>query len=156
MKKLTIILISFIFIFLIGCGTSSSNKILDFVELNKTPEDKIIDNFNLEIDSQKVWNEEEGIYEFTYIEHYADYTLNNVDGSIHIRFEDKTPQYVNFSAEATSENMEQLLSYLVETYSKDYQEIEDYITRWTSSDLIIDYVLTDDNMVEIRWYNENN
>ena len=49
--------------------------------------------------------------------------------------------------------MEQLLSYLIDVYGKDYKEVDDYTTRWTSGNLIIDYVLTEDDTVEVRWYN---
>lgn len=35
---------------------------------------------------------------------------------------------------------------------KDYEKVDDYTTRWTSSDLTIDYVLTDEDSVEVRWY----
>ena len=50
--------------------------------------------------------------------------------------------------------MNKIIDYLVDTYGKNYEEVEDYTTRWTSENLIIDYVLTEDNTVEIRWYNE--
>ena len=153
MKKTTIILLLILVISLVGCG-SSANKILGLIELNKTSEDEIIKNLNLKIDAPKVWDEEKGIFTINYIWHYADYSLNNVSGTIHIRFENDTAQFVNFSSEATSENMEQLLSYLIDNYGENYEKVDDYTTRWTSENLIIDYVLTEDNTVEIRWYNE--
>ena len=153
MKKTTIILLLILVISLVGCG-SSANKILGLIELNKTSEDEIIKNLNLKIDAPKVWDEEKGIFTINYIWHYADYSLNNVSGTIHIRFENETAQFVNFSSEATSENMEQLLSYLIDNYGENYEKVDDYTTRWTSENLIIDYVLTEDNTVEIRWYNE--
>lgn len=154
MKKLVIILMSIMSVLLVGCSSSSSSKILNIVELNKTSEDEIIGSFNLEIESTQTWDETKGIYVYNYIWHYADYTLNNVDGVIRIRFEDETAQFVNYSAEATSENMEQLLSYLVDTYGKNYEKVDGCTTRWTSNNLIIDYVLTDENTIEVRWYNE--
>lgn len=154
MKKIVAILLLMMSILLVGCSSSSSNKILGIVKLNKTPEDEIISNFNLEIESTQVWDETKGILVYNYIWHYADYTLNNTNGTIRIRFEDETAKFVNYSTEATSENMEQLLSYLVDTYGKNYKEVDDYTTRWTSDNLVIDYVLTDENTIEIRWYNE--
>lgn len=154
MKKLVVMLVSIMSILLVGCGSSSSNKILGLIELNKTSEEEIIKNLNLEIEAPEVWDEEKGIFTITYIWHYANYSLNNVDGTIRVRFEDETAKFVNYSAEATSENMEQLLSYLIDTYGKDYEEVDDYTTRWTSNDITIDYVLTDENTVEVRWYNE--
>ena len=153
MKKITIIFLLILVISLVGCSSSSSNKILGLIELNKTSEEEIIKKLNLEIEAPKVWDEEKGIYIITYIWHYADYSLNDVNGTIRVRFEDETAQFVNYSAEATKENMEQLLSYLVDTYGKDYEEVEDYTTRWISDDLTIDYVLTDEDTVEVRWYN---
>lgn len=154
MKKITVIFLLFLFISLVGCGSSSSNKILGLIELNKTPEEEIIKNLNLEIDAPEVWDEEKGIYIITYIWHYADYSLNDVNGTIRVRFEDETTKFVNYSAEATSKNMEQLLSYLIDNYGENYENVDDYTTRWISDDLIIDYVLTDENTVEIRWYNK--
>lgn len=151
MKKSTIMLILILSILLIGCGSSSGNKILRIIELNRTTRDNV-SSLNLEMEEYETWNEETGIYEYNYIWDYADYTLNNVEGTIRIRFEDNTAKFVNYSAEATSENMNQLLSYLVDTYGDDYEEVEDYTTRWVSGNLIIDYVLTDDNTIEIRWY----
>lgn len=155
MKKSTIMLILILSILLIGCGSSSGNKILSNIELNKTTRDDIKE-MNLIPDIHEVYNQEKNSYEYIYIWDYADYTLNNVNGTIRIRFEDNTAEFVNYSAEATSENMNQLLSYLVDTYGDDYEEVEDYTTRWVSSNLIIDYVLTDGNTIEIRWYNNEN
>ena len=152
MKKIVITIVLILCVLLVGCSSSSSNKILGLIELNKTSEEEIIKNLNLEIDAPEVWDEEKGIYVITYIWHYADYSLNDVNGTIRVRFEDETAQFVNYSAEATKENMEQLLSYLVDTYGKDYEKVDDYTTRWTSSDLTIDYVLTDEDSVEVRWY----
>ena len=153
MKKIVFTLVLTISILLVGCASSSSNKILNIIELNKTPKDEIIDSFNLEIDVYEVWNEDENIYEWIYVWHYADYTLNNVKGTIRIRFENDTAQFVNYSADATKENMKQLLSYLTDTYGDKYEEAGDYITRWTVGNLIIDYALTDEDTVEVRWYN---
>ena len=152
MKKITIISILILIISLVGCG-SSTNKILGLIELNKTPEEEIIKNLNLEIEAPQVWDEEKGIFTIAYIWHYADYTLNNVNGSIRVRFENETAQFVNFSSEATSENMEQLLSYLVDTYGENYEKVNDYTTRWISGNLTIDYVLTEEDTIEVRWYN---
>ena len=152
MKKITAILGLILVISLVGCG-SSSNKILGLIELNKTSEEELIEKLNLEIEAQEVWDEEKGIFTITYIWHYADYTINDVNGTIRIPFEDKTAKFVNYSAEATSENMEQLLSYLIDTYGKNYEEVDDYTTRWISGNLIIEYVLTDEDTVEVRWYN---
>ena len=152
MKNIKVLFIMILSVILVGCG-STNNKILGIIELNKTTREDV-GNLNLEKDMQKTFNQEKNIYDYYYICDYASYTINNVDGTIRIRFEDKTAQVVNFSAEATSKNMEQLLSYLISTYGEDYEKIEDYTTRWMYSDLIIDYVLTDDDTVEIRWYNE--
>ena len=138
---------------MVGCGSSSSNKILGLIELNKTSEEEIIKKLNLEIDAPEVWDEEKGIYIITYIWYYADYSLNDVNGTIRVRFEDETAKFVNYSAEATTDNMEKLLSYLVDTYGANYEKVDDYISRWTSGDLTIDYVLTDESTIEIRWYN---
>lgn len=151
MKKITFSLVLILSILLVGCSSSSSNKILGVVELDKSTRDDVSE-LNLKVDSPMVFNEDTNIYEICYIWDYADYTLNNVDGIVRVRFENKTAKFVNYSAEATKENMEQLLSYLVDTYGKDYEEVEDYTARWTSGDLIIDYVLTDENTVEVRWY----
>ena len=153
MKKITVILLLILIILLVGCG-SSSNKILGIIELNKTSEDEIIKNLNLKIDASEVWDEEKGIFTIIYIWHYADYSLNNVNGTIRVRFENETAKFVNFSAEATSENMKKLLSYLIDNYDENYEKVDNYTTRWTSGNLIIDYVLTEDNTVEVRWYNE--
>ena len=147
-----VILVIVLVISLVGCS-SSSNKILGFIELNKTSEEELIEKLNLEIEGVEVWDEEKGIFTYTYIWHYADYSLNDINGTIRIPFEDKTAQFVNYSAEATSENMEQLLSYLIDTYGKSYEEVDDYTTRWVSGNLTIDYVLTDEDTVEVRWYN---
>ena len=49
--------------------------------------------------------------------------------------------------------MEQLLSYLIDNYGENYENVDDYTTRWISDDLTIDYVLTDESTIEIRWYN---
>ena len=152
MKKITVIFLLILAISLIGCGSSSSNKILGLIELNKTSEEEIIKNLNLEIEATQTWDETKGIYICNYIWHYADYTLNNVNGTIHIRFEDETAQFVNFSSEATSENMEQLLSYLIDIYGKEYEEVDNYTMRWTSNNLTIDYTLTDESTIEVRWY----
>lgn len=152
MKKITAILGLILVMSLAACG-SSSNKILGLIELNKTSEEEIIKNLNLEIEAPEVWDEEKGVFNITYICHYADYSLNDVNGIIRVRFEDKTAQFVNYSAEATSENMEQLLSYLIDTYGKNYEKVDDYTTRWFSGKLTIDYVLTDEDTIEIRWYN---
>lgn len=153
MKKITIIFLLILVISLVGCGSSSPNKILGLIELNKTSEEEIIKNLNLEIDAPEVWDDEKGIFTITYICHYADYTLNNVSGIVRIRFEDETAQFVNFSAESTSENMKQLLSYLIDNYGENYENVDDYTTRWISDDLTIDYVLTDESTIEVRWYN---
>lgn len=153
MKKITVTFLLILIISFVGCG-SSSNKILGLIELNKTSEDEIIKNLNLKIDAPKVWDEEKGIFTINYIWHYADYSLNNVNGTIRVRFENETAKFVNFSADATSENMEQLLSYSIDNYGENYEKVDDYTTRWTSGNLIIDYVLTEDNTVEVRWYNE--
>ena len=155
MKKIVIMLLSIISILLVGCGSLSSNKILGLIELDKTTRDDIAE-LNLEIDMEKVYNENKNSYEYIYIWDYSKYTLNDVDGTIRIRFTDydNLVQFVNYSAEATSENMEQLLSYLVDTYGKNYEKVDGYTTRWTSNNLIIDYVLTDENTIEVRWYNE--
>lgn len=154
MKNIKIIPIFILFILLTGCS-STNNKILGIVELNKTTRDELSE-LNLEMETTKTWNEEKGIYIYNYIWDYADYTLSNVKGTIRIPFEDEThvAKFVNFSADATSENMKQLVDYLINTYGKNYSEVEDKITRWTSGNLTIDYVLTDDNTIEIRWYIE--
>ena len=154
MKKITVILLIILFISLVGCS-SSSNKVLGLIEIGKSTRNDVAE-LNLEIEDTQVWDEEKGIYIYDYICDYADYTLNNVEGTIYIRFSDydNLVQFVNFSAEATSENMEQLLSYLIDVYGKDYKEVDDYTTRWTSGNLIIDYVLTEDDTIEVRWYNE--
>ena len=154
MKKITIIFLLILVILLVGCGSSSSNKILGLIELNKTSEEEIIKKLNLEINAPEVWDGEKGIYIITYIWHYADYSLNDVNGTIRVRFEDETAKFVNYSTEATSKNMEQLLSYLIDNYGENYENVDDYTTRWISDDLIIDCVLTDENTVEIRWYNK--
>ena len=148
MKKVIVILGLILIISLVGCG-SSSNKILGLIELNKTSEEEVINNLNLEIEAPEVWDEEKGIFTINYIWHYADYSLNDIDGEIRIRFEDKTPKFVNYSTEATSENMEQLLSYLIDNYGVNYEKVDDYTTRWISSNLIIDYVLTDEDTIEV-------
>ena len=153
MKKTTVIFLLILIILLVGCG-SSANKILGLIELNKTSEDEIIKNLNLKIETSKVWDEEKGIYTINYICHYTDYSLNNVNGTIRVRFENETVQFVNFSSESTSENMEQLLSYLIDNYGENYEKVDDYTTRWTYENLIIDYVLTEDNTIEVRWYDE--
>lgn len=153
MKKITIIFLLILVILLVGCGSSSSNKILGFIELNETSEEEIIKKLNLEIDAPEVWDEENGIYIITYVWHYADYSLNDVNGTIRVRFEDETAKFVNYSAEATSKNMEQLLSYLIDNYGENYENVDDYTTRWISDDLTIDYVLTDESTIEVRWYN---
>lgn len=154
MKKITAILLLVLIISLVGCG-SPSNKILGLIEIGKSTRNDVAE-LNLEIEDTQVWDEEKGIYIYDYICDYADYTLNNVEGTIYIRFSDydNLVQFINFSAEATSENMEQLLSYLIDVYGKDYKEVDDYTTRWTSGNLIIDYVLTEDDTIEVRWYNE--
>ena len=153
MKKITIIFLLILVISLVGCGSSSSNKILGLIELNKTSEEEIIKKLNLEIEAPEVWDEEKGIYIITYIWHYADYSLNDVNGTIRVRFEDETAKFVNYSTEATSKNMEQLLSYLIDNYGENYENVDDYTTRWISDDLTIDYVLTDESTIEVRWYN---
>lgn len=152
MKNTKIVIILILSVILIGCG-SNNNNILGIIELNETTRDDVSD-LKLEMDMQEVWNNDKGTYEYIYIWDYGDYKINNVQGTIRISFEDytHTAKFVNFSAEATKDNMEQLVDYLVDTYGKDYQEVEDYITRWSFDDLIIDYVLTDENTVEIRWY----
>lgn len=152
MKKTIIILELILFIFLIGCK-GTSNEVLGFIELGKSTRDDVTE-LNLQIESTKVWDEVKGIFVYTYIWDYADYTLNNVNGTIRIRFTDydNLVQFVNYSAEATSENMEQLLSYLIDTYGKNYKQIDNATTRWASDKLIIDYVLTDENTIEIQWY----
>ena len=152
MRKKSLILILILTTLLVGCSSSSTNKILNIIELNKTPASEVIVSFNLEIENSQTWDEEKGIYVFNYIWHYADYTLNNVNGVIRIRFENETAQFVNYSAEANETNMEQLLSYLIDTYGKEYEKIDDCTTRWISGNLTIDYVLTDKDTVEIRWY----
>lgn len=154
MKKITIIFLLILVISLVGCGSSSSNKILGLIELDKSTRDDVTE-LNLEIDMRKVWNEETGIFNYVYIWDYADYTLNNVKGVIRIKFTDydNLVQFVNFSSEATSENMEKLLSYLIDTYGKTYEKVDDYTTRWISGNLTIDYVLTDESTIEVRWYN---
>lgn len=154
MKNIKIIPILILFILLTGCG-STNNKILGVIELNKTTRDELND-LNLEMYTEKVFNEDKNAYTYDYIWDYADYTLNNVKGTIRIPFEDEThvAKFVNFSAEASSKNMKQLVDYLIDTYGKNYSEVEDNITRWTTNDLIIDYVLTEDNTVEVRWYTE--
>lgn len=152
MKNIKILLIIILSIMLVGCG-STNNKILGIIELNKTTRENV-KNLNLEMNMQKTFNQDENIYDYYYVCDYADYTFNDVNGIIEIYFENETAKSVIFSAEATENNMNKFVGYLVDTYGKDYEEIEDYTTRWTSGDLIIDYVLTDDNTVEIRWYNE--
>ena len=152
MKNIKIIPILILFILLTGCS-STNKKILGIVELNKTTRNELSE-LKLEMETTKTWNEKEGIYVYNYIWDYADYTLNNVTGTIRIRFENETAQFVNYSTEATSENMEQLLSYLIDNYGENYEKVDDYTTRWTSGNLIIDYVLTEYNTVEVRWYNE--
>lgn len=152
MKRKGILVLLVIMLVLVGCS-SSNNKILGNIELNKTTRDDL-NNLNFEIESTKVWDDARGIFVYTYIWDYADYTLNNVDGTIRIRFTNNLAQGVNYSAEATKENMEQLVNYLVDTYGKDYEEVEDYTTRWRVNDLTIDYVLTDEGTIEIRWYEE--
>lgn len=151
-KTLSVLILA---ISLIGCGISKTNKILDIIQLNKTTRDEL-NNLNLEMCTEKVFNEDKNAYDYIYIWDYADYTLNNVTGTIRIPFEDEThvAKFVNFSADATSENMKQLVDYLINTYGKNYSESEDNITRWTLDDLTIDYVLTDDDTIEIRWYQE--
>lgn len=155
MKKFTIILVILVAM-LVGCSSSSSNKILNIVELGKSTRDDLTE-LNLKMDVQEIYNQDENVYEYNYIWDYASYKLNDVNGTIRIRFTDydNVAQFVNFSAEATKENMEQILSYLVDNYGEDYEEMEDYTTRWTSDNLIIDYVLTDEDTVEIRWYSSN-
>lgn len=151
MKKITVILLIILFISLVGCS-SSSNKVLGLIEIGKSTRNDVTE-LNLKIEDTQVWDEEKGIYVYVYVCDYTDYTLNNINGTIRVRFENETAQFVNFSAEATSENMEQLLSYLIDNYGENYENVDDYITRWTSSNLIIDYVLTEDDTVEVRWYN---
>lgn len=150
MKPLKIFTSIIIFCLLIGCN-STYNKILGIIELNKTTRDELFE-LNLKNDSHEVWDNQNECFEYVYVWDYADYTLNNVNGIIRIHFENKTAQCVNFSADATKDNMEKILSYLVDTYGDDYEEIDDYTTRWTSDDLFIAYALTDENTVEIRWY----
>lgn len=151
MKKILTILIITFSILLNGCSSMSSNKILNIIELNKTTRNNLV-ALNLEIENIKTWDEEKNIFVLNYIWDYADYTVNDVNGIIHIYFKDNTAQFVNFSAEATSENMNQLLSYLIDTYGQDYEKVEEYTTRWTSGNLIIDYVLTDEGTIEVKWY----
>lgn len=153
MKRFTTILLLTLTLLLVGCS-SSSNKILGLIELDKTTREDLAE-LNLEIEQPEVWDEEKGILIYTYIWDYADYTLNNVKGTIRIKFTDYDgfAEFVNYSAEATKENMEQLLSYLIDTYGENYEEVEDYTTRWVSGNLTIDYVLTDEDTIEIRWYN---
>ena len=62
MKKITVIFLLILVISLVGCGSSSSNKILGLIELNKTSEEEIIKKLNHEIDAPEVWDEEKGIY----------------------------------------------------------------------------------------------
>ena len=151
MKKITGNLFIFLFISLVGCN-SSSNKVLELIEIGKSTRNDVTE-LNLKIEDTQVWDEEKGIYVYVYVCDYTDYTLNNINGTIRVRFENETAQFVNFSTEATSENMEQLLSYLIDNYGENYENVDDYITRWTSGNLIIDYVLTEDDTVEVRWYN---
>lgn len=153
MKKITIIFLLILVVSLTGCGYSSSNKILGLIELGKSTRDDVSE-LNLEVDSPMVFNEDTNIYEICYIWDYVDYSLNDVNGIIRVRFEDKTAKFVNYSAEATSKNMEQLLSYLIDNYGENYEKVDDYTTRWIFDDLTIDYVLTDENTIEVRWYNE--
>ena len=152
MKKIKIIMLVIMSVILVGCS-SGNNKILGIVELNKTTLEEL-ESLNLESEEYKVWNEEEGIYEYNYIWHYANYNIDNIQGIIRIPFQNEVALFVNFSAEATTENMQGMLNYLIDTYGKNYETIEDYTTRWTFDDLIIDYVLTDKGTVEIRWYQE--
>jgi hypothetical protein len=139
---------------LVACD-SSSNKILGLIELGKTTRRDLFEELNLQIECTEVWDEAVGIYRYNYIWDYADYTLNNVNGTIRIKFtdDDTLAQFVNYSVKATSENMEQLMSYLTDTYGKSYEQIDDYTTRWVSENFTIDYVLTDKDTIEVRWYN---
>ena len=114
MKKITVILLIILFISLVGCS-SSSNKVLGLIEIGKSTRNDVTE-LNLKIEDTQVWDEEKGIYVYVYVCDYTDYTLNNINGTIRVRFENETAQFVNFSAEATSENMEQLLSYLIYNY----------------------------------------
>lgn len=150
MKKSKICIILILSVLLFGCG-SSKNKILGIIELNKTTSEELSD-LNFEVEEIKVWNAAKGIFEYLYICHFAEYSINGVDGIIRIPFEEKVATFVNFSAEAQEDSMEKLLAYLVETYGKDYEKIEDYTTRWVSGELTIDYVLTDEDIIEVRWY----
>lgn len=152
MKKVKIIMLVIVSLLLVGCS-SGNNKILGIVELNKTTLEEL-ESLNFESEEYEVWNEEEGIYENNYIWHYANYNIDNIQGIIRIPFQNEVALFVNFSAEATTENMQGMLNYLIDTYGKNYETIEDYTTRWTFDDLIIDYVLTDEGTVEIRWYQE--
>ena len=152
MKNIKLLTIVFsISLFLIGCSTN--NKILDLIELGKTTRNEVSE-LELKMDTQKIYNPDKGVCEFIYISDYSEYILNNVDGTIYIFFNiyNDTAQSLYFSAEATSENMNQLLSYLIDTYGENYEKVEEYTTRWTSGNLIIDYVLTDEGTIEVRWY----
>ena len=158
MRKL-IILIMTLSIVLLGCGTAN-NKVMGIVELNKTTKEDL-KSLSLEEYTVEYWNAEMGIYEISYIWHYADYKFNNINGEIRIYFENKyddtSAKFVNFSTEATSKNMEQLLAYLVQTYGEEYKEYEvdgEYITRWTENEMFIDFVLTTESTLELRWYYE--
>ena len=152
MKNIKILLLIILSIVLTGCD-STNNKIIGIIELNKTTREDV-ENLNLEMNMQEVFNQEKNIYDYYYLYDYADYTLNEINGIIQIYFENDVAQSVNFSADATEDNMNKIIDYLVDTYGKNYEEVDDYTTRWTSGNLIIDYVLTEDNTVEIIWYNE--
>ena len=150
MKKITVFLCLILVISLVACD-SSSNKILGLIELGKSTRGDL-EELNLQIEFTKVWDEAEGIYRYNYIWDYANYTLNNVNGTIRIKFtdDDTLAQFVNYSAKATSENKEQLMSYLTDTYGKSYEQVDDDTTRWVSEYFTIDYVLTDKETIEVR------
>lgn len=146
----------------------SNKKILGIIELHETTIDDL-QQLNFIDNTEKWFDEENQVFKSTYLWHQAEYKLNGVKGYIRIPFtsngntsyKNGTAYSVNFSADTTTNNMYLLTEYLTNTYGKHFEELDQSmldnyvlkIERWTSGDLIIDYVLTNENTIEIRWYN---